>query len=72
MPPKAASNWRKRQLARPWDRLELGIPASLHFCGHLPRLALAISVYVLSSRDHRHRFALDAGGPTYPGLASVE
>jgi len=39
---KAATNWRKRQLAHPWDRLERGIPAALHFRKHLPKLTFTI------------------------------
>jgi len=36
---KDAPNRRKRRLVHPWNRLELGIHASLHFCKHSPEAA---------------------------------
>jgi hypothetical protein len=36
---KALPNGKKRRLAHPCDRLDLGIHASLHFCRHSPEVA---------------------------------
>ena len=39
IPQKTLPNGKKRRLAHPCDRLELGIHASLHFCEMTPEVA---------------------------------
>jgi len=36
-PQKALPNGKMRRLVHPWNRLERGVPAALHFCGLRPR-----------------------------------